>query len=231
MSYAGSSRMWRDYGALKSRWYPKRVKSSVKAKTVRRGQVKSIVRNMLHPERKFFDQFLAATTLSSQTMHVISTGYLNDVDQGDTNITRQGNVIAGKSLELNYTLALHASGTVDAFVRVVVVLDRLNDSSTAIAANNVFETHTIQRYDALSLYDKKARYKILYDAMHLIPILERSTCYKTVRIPLPKSLKCTFTGAAGTNYGKNGISMFVGTSVSSNLPNIAMNSRFIFTDV
>lgn len=117
----------------------------------------------LAPELKFLDT--AFNTDASTTATIVA---LTTMATGDTIITRDGNVISARALELRVNSSLEAI-TQNATLRFVVVCDHGANSAaptfSGTATTSVFDATTIQAMRNLSCLDK---YTILMDKTFVI---------------------------------------------------------------
>lgn len=117
----------------------------------------------LAPELKFLDT--SFNTDASTTATVVA---LTSMATGDTIITRDGNVVSARALELRVNSSLEAI-TQNATLRFVVVCDHAANSAaptfSGTATTSVFDATTIQAMRNLSCLDK---YTILMDKTFVI---------------------------------------------------------------
>lgn len=181
-----------------------------------------VVAAIVNSEKKYFD-----TNPSSQIDH--GTPYilgLTQMAQGDTNITRNGNTIALKSLQA--TLQLKFDPLIaDEVIRVVIFRDNDNNSGTAPTVSDIYENP-----DVLSLRNKNTpkRFTILYDktytsntsnTMKIINYYKKFPMQKDAKGNPTRSVKAYFDGTAATDSTRGHIYLYVmgniptGTTLSS----------------
>lgn len=139
--------------------------------------------------------------------------YLTDIDQGDTDATREGNMIHLKSIQLIGQVQAHATPVVDSIVRVILFTSREHETANPVPAD-ILESDAIH---SLYQHENKGHYKILKDFRVPIRVVDTGG----VQIKLlkmfwkpKKPLRVYYDGTGGgiTDNRKNGVWMMVMTN-------------------
>lgn len=196
---------------FKRKFNPKRRRRPYRRKTLTKGQ-RAIVRKMIKvsPEPKFYQVSSVGTGTNSE----FAVDFTN-ISQGDTYLTREGDIIQPTSLSLSYRIIRDsgvATGSPDN-VRVMVIqwhpdnldsgnpnyADVLQDSATTSFAESPYIMNKM----------KRAKFTVLYDRSHRF-IYERALgrdagVYSKVLLPIKRKVKF----GVNLQSGKNKIFMLV----------------------
>jgi len=170
-----------------------------------------------------------AGSVTPTTAGAVRTLCLPSITQGDGDSNREGNIIHVKLVRIRY----FATDTVASFLRLIIFVDHQQNGTTPGV------TQVLNQASYLSLYNPErvvgnggARYKILYDATHVItPELAATASLtglvtKQIRLNMP----VTYLGNAGTDadIGTNGL--FLLAISSSNTCTYQYAPQIIYTD-
>lgn len=180
------------------------------------------LRQLVNTEFKYVDH--VATITPSTTATLLA---LNDMAQGDTSSTRDGQSILMKSVYLQFTSTINASG-VATFIRCILFLDSQANASIATVA-----TLLLNATDVTSplLIGSGNRYKVLYDRRIALTSAGRqgaiSKCYKRLNIHTKYN-----TGNAGTiaDIVSNSLVLLFMSNEATNTPSISYSARLRFID-
>ena len=186
---------------------------------------------VVNSEKKYFDVAPAAASVGT-------TGWLtclSYVPQGDTNVTRNGQSIALKSVL--FKPVIHWNATGDQSLRLIIFRDNDNEETIAPTIGQLLET---SNFLSPRNMDNPKRFTVLYDK-----IFTRDT---TVGYKYPKGLykqffnkkdyrgnptiaqHITWTGANGTDTARGHLYFLAIGNQDNNLPSVALYSRIRFYD-
>lgn len=176
------------------------------------------LKRLINVEYKLFD--VADTTASSTTATLVS---LASIGQGDTNITREGNSILLKSINVKSTIQAHASATQSA-VRYIVFRDNQGSVSDPTAAQLLeASTPNAHRNDA-----NFQRFTVLHDKVY--ELSNAGTGRKDINIYIPCNFHIYYRDATATNHLKNVVWLLHLSNEATNTVTQQMNSRIRFVD-
>lgn len=191
-----------------------------------------VVASIVNSEKKYIDNTIGWNTDTTPQVDCIST-----VATGDTNITRNGNSIALKSIELKGQIYFDGNNGSES-VRVILVRDNDNDSGTAPTFTDVFESAGI-----MTLRNKltPSKYTILYDKTFNCDTSKRNVnimYYKKINMKKDKkgnptvSVKALFDGSTAADYTKGHIFLMqIGNvATASTVASTAIKTRIRFYD-
>lgn len=187
---------------------------------------KQYVKNMLNKvqEIKYYDE--ADTIAISTTGSVVC---VSDMAQGDTDITRDGDKIILKSMQLRGTMA-YAAADVNNLIRIIVFqwfpVDTAADPSAAAILQQTGTFGIVSPYN----HDQRNQFHILADRTFLLN--SASYPYKGWKMNIPfKYVKKQATFLAGGVYGANHLHiLFISDSSAVSDPSVSFYSRVYYTD-
>lgn len=192
-----------------------------------------VVASIVNSEKKYYDSSVAYNTDT-----VASVTCLTNMAQGDTNITRNGNSIALKSLQV-HGYWQGDTGVPSEQCRIMIVRDNDNLGGTAPTIADVLESPG----GVLQLRNKNTpkRFTVLYDK-----ILKGSTdtpvkgidYFKKFRMMKDKkgnptrSVKCLFDGTTANDYTRGHIFLLAigNTATASTASTLQLHTRIRFYD-
>lgn len=155
----------------------------------------------LKPELKYFDT--AFTTDATSTSTVVQ---LNSVAAGDTALTRDGNKLAMRSLELRIKGNLEAT-TQNASIRFVLLIDKQPNNAT-ISWGTVFDSESPQ---SLRLIASMSRFEILMDKVIIVNATSTTALQKFFfkkYVKMPNIVSSYTDGSAAIPYTNSLILMY-----------------------
>lgn len=192
-----------------------------------------VVASIVNSEKKYYD-----TTFSYDTNTVASVSCLTNMAQGDTNITRNGNTIALKSLQV------HGYWQSDTAVpneqcRVMIVKDNDNLGGTAPTISDILEPPG----GVLQLRNKNTpkRFKVLFDHIYVgstdnpvkrLDYFKKFKMLKDAKGNPTKSVKLYFDGTNNTDYTRGHIFLVAigNTATASTTSTLQLQTRIRFYD-
>lgn len=191
-----------------------------------------VVASIVNPERKYFDVPIntAPDTNASITC-------LTNMAQGDTTITRNGNSVALKSLQVDGIISWDSTNPTER-VRVMMVRDNDNLGGTAPAITDILESANI-----IGLRNKNTpkRFTVLYDKLHTCntsQLTKHISYYKKFKMLKDKKGNPTvsqhlyFDGATANDYTRGHIFLIMlgSTATASTTSTFTANTRIRFYD-
>lgn len=180
------------------------------------------IRTLINVERKFIDHsFITNITNGSPQVNI-----LTDVAQGSTNITRDGNSILLKTLQLDGIVVKHASATQTLF-RWMIVEDTQQQSDTAPTYTDIFDSASSNtpRLNVANV----GRYKILKKSSNILLTADRPIAnikyFRRFR-----NHHCRFNGTSASDFQKGHLYLILISSEATNVPSPAISSRCTFFD-
>ncbi|MEO5351396.1 MAG: hypothetical protein H7836_17405, partial [Magnetococcus sp. YQC-3] len=186
-----------------------------------------VVASIVNSERKYFDSSVAWDTNTTA-----SVTCLTSMAQGDTNVTRNGNSIALKSLQI-HGYWQGDTGVPSEQVRIMIVRDNDNLGGTAPVITDVLEGSGV-----LQLRNKNTpkRFTMLYDKIFVgstdSPV-KKFDYFKKFRMMKDKngnptkSVKCLFDGTTANDYTRGHIFLIAvgNTATASTTSTLQLNTR------
>lgn len=177
-------------------------------------------------ELKFFDSTVGS---AANTTPVILP--LNEVPTGDDALSRDGNKIMCRSLELRLKASLKAI-TQNATIRMLLVHDK-NENGTVLTATQLLTANTPE---AFTLINNKSRFTLLWDKTF---VLNQSASnaggfqqwFQKKYVKIPKDLQLTQYPSGATNVPISGGLVFVyfsNVAAGATDVNFTVNSRLRF---
>lgn len=186
--------------------------------------VKRLIRQQ--QETHHHNEYGASGTNINTTGTIIN---LSDIAQGDTDMSRTGDVISLKNAFGNYSIIAGTSGTVTV-VRLIWFQWRMDNGAEAPTIGDILFDTTNVPY--LSNYKvDMSKFKVLADRMHYVGPIGGDANMLSRKISLRNFNKRLMYDAGGTN-GKNQIYLLViGNNASgATAPNMYYHFRLTFTD-
>ncbi len=204
--------------------YQKYKKGSKRRRTMSDGKkaLKMVRKIKSGFEKKHFD-----LALTSGVADVNFTGFmypLNEIPQGDTDTTREGDQIFMTSLELG--VRWENEGTEKTTMRCIVVYDKGDQvQSTGIVLQGVTSaTAVISRFHK----DYRNQFVVLVDKTWT---MDQYNAVRTQTFKVPLNKKAQYIGGSTTNFSKGCIAMMViSNAAASSGPSFWYYSRVNFTD-
>jgi len=203
----------------KSNWYNKKRTYSYA------GLAKQIwnMKGLINSERFQYTKNLTLTNAQ------VSITQLNDIAQGDTNITRTGNSIFMRSLTMKGYLQANTSSTVEATkVMVAVVVDTQQIGDTTPNIGDIFVSGT----DPHSFLNTNTpgRFKILKRWQYILTSKTGDNPAKNFEWYHDMRLHAKYNGTGAGDIQKNGIYLVTIGSEASLFPTIYINNRISYHD-
>lgn len=140
---------------------PKRKKKTRRA-TVSAGYIRKVVRGM--SETKHLDLGIAGTTPVGGTSQIVQ---LTNIDQGDTESTRDGDRVILKSFSMKGHIITDPDATNDTICRIIIFQTRNNIKGTAPVVTDVLATDNVS---AIRSWDDRKDIRVYYDKRFIIPM-------------------------------------------------------------
>lgn len=215
--------------------------------------VKKVVNRVLNtrgikPEVKIFDNSAVIANVPLSTAPYATL--LNNIAQGDSVSTRDGNIINMKYLDVKMVLSpksLPATGGVQGAgdnrecmvgVRMMIVRDKQEDGTFAIGDLLQSTSADDRQLISPTSIAQQKRYEILYDRVRFCE-LGKNYHLLRARVPFKRPLKVIYNGTAATDIQKNGIYFVLfyndfgvpttGTDINDG-PRFTYYSRILYTD-
>lgn len=177
------------------------------------------LKGLVNSEKGMLD-FNANTTYSS-TGSVIS---LNNIAQGDTVSSRQGNSILVKGIFGRMLFTQNSSAT-NTFVRCVIFCNKQQLSDSTPAVDDVLESVSVKSNLNIS---HKGQYSVLRDFTIRLDSANNTSAARKINIPLNMHLR--YNGTAATDWQKNGLFMILLSNEATNVPTVDWNLRVSWHD-
>lgn len=190
------------------------------------------IAGIVNSEKKYTDKTIAINTDTTAAIQC-----LTNQAQGDTNITRNGNTIALKSLHIEGAIAFDATQKTE-MIRIMVIRDNDNLGGTAPTATDILEGAT-----TIALRNKNTpkRFTVLFDKLYCCndsQLCKRFSYYKKFKMLKDRkgnptvSQKCYYDGTADTDYTRGHIFLLqLGTvATASTVSSFNAFSRIRFYD-
>lgn len=221
-------------GSYKRKYYNS-SKKKTSAATFKR-KVAKIVKNVVHQETKYYD-----IEISSPLQPVSNGGTIvavSDVAQGDTIISRQGNLIYGKNISCRLDIKGNSINDSNVF-RCLLVMDKYNQGTAPTVADVLATTGDERVMVAPQNIKTLARYRILYDKVVSLPNQTNYTVAtatssgvgrKTMSFFRKLNQKIRFKGATAADiYGQQLFLILIGDTASNDVT-VSFFTRLAFTD-
>lgn len=196
-------------------------------------QVATIAKRVFNSgtEMKYFDGVADESAISSGG----SSYLLTNIPQGATNITRDGNVVRIRSVEVNINMYIVVAAVLQEYscaYRFVLVLWKSDEDIDPVSTAKIFQDVSAQRaVNTPFLFNTRKKYRILADRR--VTSTWTGTNQKVIRIvkKFPGlGIKQSYTDSAN-NQAFNQISLHIFTdSTAVDHPRITFYSRVLFTD-
>lgn len=192
------------------------------------------VASIVNSEKKYHD----TTVLQYPDSAASSTNVLSSMAQGDTNITRNGNSIALKSIHLRLDLQFDPTTAPNEVMRISLVLDKDNNSGSAPTYTDVYESlnvlaHrnklTTGRFDVLKDFTvpcETNKATQFFEFYHAFPMMRNQNGNKT------RSEHCYFDGATGNDYTRGHLFLIIvgNTATASTTSTVYGRARMRYYD-
>jgi len=188
------------------------------------GRMAPMASNLFFNDIHYFD---AAVSTDATTTTVALA--LNNMAAGDTIVTRDGNKILMKSLQLRVQMSLE-SAAVNQQVRMLVVYDATPTQSQA-TLSLILDAETMLGYPSTTV---KSRFTILYDKVHVLnatdaTALQKAFIKKYIKIPESCAPAVYGVGTASIPISGGLTFFYVGdTATGITDLNFSVNSRLTF---
>lgn len=187
--------------------------------------VKSLM-NVEFKNQTVDDQFVDYDILSTGTIV-----YLTPVAQGITEITRNGNSIRAKSMDLKGYVTYDSGGDDQQGVRLIMFIDYNYDGGNTPTvsgdAESVLDNSNIQSFRDLSNTD---RFRVIYDKTFFVDG-EHQTRQVKIHKELNHKVEYVGTNSSAASGGGGSIWMLlIGTQLVANYPTLNADYRFRYID-
>jgi len=204
--------------------FPRSQRAKDKGKTnknVTKKQVEDMIKG--EQEVKFIDVVNATTISYAGTVIALS-----DVGNGTTNITRIGNSIIPRKLELRLTMSCADAYNV---MRVIIFRWGLRFSVDPPDASDILElVSSTNAVNSPYAYNERSAYKIIFDQVYTM-VLSQSDNIKYANISLKMKQKAVNYFGASTSDIMNGYYvLFISDSSVTTHPGMNYYSRLTYTD-
>lgn len=184
----------------------------------------NMLKNLVNTESKYID----TAVFTAQTITTTgSVSCLSAVAQGTTDITRIGNSILAKHLQIRYVVQSNTVSHYNA-LRMILFLDKQNAKGTIPAASEILNGVSINGFINK---DNTDRFVILKDDCITVDDVGDSLVTKKEFLDLSRlHIKYDGTTAAQGDLAENHIYMLLVSADPTDGPSISMNSRLVFYD-
>lgn len=206
--------------SYKKKYYKKKWKKGGKSLAKRVAKLEKTTKE----EPKFYDSS-GSTTFG--TAGVLAT--LSIMAQGDTALTREGNMVRPKSLRYRIAFKGNAASVTPDAVRVIFAIDKSFDGVVPDADDLLENDDTL----AFPSIVNKCRFRILRDIhLYLNEGDSRQDKFREGFIKFPSLMKIHYQGTDATDAsgGKNQILIYIVSSNNTYQPTVTWKSRFKFTE-
>ncbi len=184
-------------------------------------KVALFVKSLVNSELKTHDGTIASAASSTATLN-----HLSSIAVGDDFNSRDGRKVRMKSIQIKGSLQMHTTATNTRF-RMVLFQDTMNTGTAPTASDIIANTYDLRDEDPNNM----ARYKILWDKRIILTETVAGTnpernfqYYKKLDLPV------TYTGTAGSDYGKNTLWLLFISDEATNTPTLNMQARMRYRD-
>lgn len=177
------------------------------------------LKNLMNVEYKYYDTVVSNPTVGNGGSYVSNT--FNEIDQGDTGTTRDGNSI--KMTKVSFHGTLQHNGT-NCKVRLVVI--DMKAYHSGYAYSNAFEG-TI---DPNSFYDLQeiGNFRILKD--FTIMLNDQTGAVRDVQFHIPLNIHAKYDGPGGGDITRHRLSLLAISNATTNLPTLEGIIRLRYLD-
>lgn len=157
---------------------------------------------------------------------------LSAIAQGDTDVTRDGNKIKYKSLQLKGQLYQNIGGVQSSTVRLIIFIDRNFENGVPPTCANILDGSvfgTTQAPYAMRNRLERERFKVIYDKLFTL----NQTGANTLPFNIYRRIGNigTYSDSTNSGYGKNMIYMaWISGQESDKKPTVNLVKRLAFTD-
>lgn len=198
-----------------------KMRSSAKSIAVRAlKQVNKINRNA---DKKFLDVEIGTDTPGTTA----SITYLSPCAQGNSDITRIGDTISPKAIEVNAYAFVHASAAYDV-CRAILFMDKEN-RGVIPSATELLMTAADVRAHRNTVYTK--RFRVLRDKKFTLDPSGNSSKFWKWYLPLTKPIKYGSNNGDITDARENNLFVLLVGVQNTNKTTFSMKSRIVFTDM
>lgn len=220
MAFKTSRKTYRSKGSRP--WY--RKKYSVMDLAGKAWQGVKYLKGIINSEKNLYDKNNTGTFDYNGT--VIP---LTDIPQGDGIGSRSGNSILAKSLHLRLQM-IGSSLVSSTVVRVMVVMDTMNLGSVPNVSDILMNSGSSQVTNAnlTVVTSYQTRFRILVDRITYLSNAGQNVKNANIFKRLNTHIK--YTGATGTDEGRNQLYLLICSNQNVNNPIVDYNSRFQYYD-
>lgn len=155
---------------------------------------------------------------------------LNQIAQGDTDLTRSGNSILMKSLYLQALLTSNATDN-DISYRILIVQDTQQVADTSPSVSDVLDATAANNLIAPLNNETVGRFKVLFDKRGVLNNLVASvTKQRMIKHYFKLNLHARYNGSSDTDIQKNGLYLIWLHNGGANSPTFNVNTRLSFID-
>jgi len=197
-----------------------RRKRAATKKVATKGYVKKMLDKA--QEIKFYDESGTVSLSTSGSVFCVS-----DLAQGDTDITRDGDKIVLKSMQLRGTMTLADTSNI---IRIIVFQWFPVDTASDPTADDILQTTGTFGIVSAYQHDQRNQYHILADRTYTLTTASQPYRHWQIKIPF-KYVKKQATFLAGGVYGANHIHiLMISDSAAVADPTCSFYSRIYYTD-
>lgn len=205
----------------RSPWYKRRYNAQQLARYAYSGV--KYLKGIINSEKKHFTtQFSAATVSGSGAM--VS---LQDMAQGDTNITRNGNSILVRGVYLFFKTIINPSVTTVTQVRYILVQDNQQVGDTGPSVTDLLQDAS---YLSMLNTNTAGRFKILWSKLYSLSVAAAGSPSVITKKYINLKHHIRYNGSGSGDIQKGGLYLLCISSESSNTPTVNGNIRLTYYD-
>lgn len=180
------------------------------------------IKRTYKPEVKKYDKGQSAYSAGTTAGVIL----INDMAQGDTSATREGNKILCRYVTAKGWIKHNNTATDGQVVKVWLIQDKQQIGDTSPTAANIFTVAANSIISPLN-NDSAGRFKILWSKTYVIDPsneIKPFNLYKRINIPT------RFNGTASGDIQKNGLYIVYASSDNTNKPELTIDIRTAYID-
>ncbi len=183
------------------------------------------LKRMINVEYKFIGIINTATAIPVVPVII----QLNNISQGDTSQTREGDQIKSTRLSVHYLFTQHATAT-QTMVRVMLIKDSQPNGAIYGATDILSDVTVLDSMNSFYNLDGKFRFRILYDRVHTMSDSGNQIVKGKINVNLNDKIR--YTGNAGdiTDLTNCGYSLMIMSTETTNTPSFSQFTRLRFID-
>lgn len=173
------------------------------------------------------ERMLLPLTSSDAVTTTAGITHLTPIAQGDSNISRTGNSILAKTLNMQMEVVMHNSAT-STFFRILVIQDKQQVADTPPTIADILEASSSTN----SIYEinTHGRFKILKNYHFSLDTYKARSKVIKFHYKFPKTHHIRYNGSASSDIQKNGVYLVLLSNEATNAGNVNWYSTFTYHD-